>query len=117
MGTPIKLLIAIHGNYSYLPRWTYPLKIYRKRFQFASKSIIYNAALSLFYEGHLKGQQQQQQQELPPPPDASSRLPQEQSFRQPLELVGHGREALQHQQLPPREKVCLHLPAEGSFPS
>ena len=118
MEPVIKLLIAIRGNYGYLPRWTYLLKIYRKRFQFASKSIIYNDAFPLFYEGRLKGQQQVPPP--PPPPDASSRLPQEQSLRQPLELVGHGREAVQHQQhqqLPPREKVSLQLPAEGSFPS
>ena len=116
MGTPIKLLIAIHGNYGYLAGWTYLLKNYRKRSQFASKSIICNDAFPLFCEVHLKGQQQQQQLP-PPPPDASSRPPREQSFQPPLELVGHGPEALQHQLLPPRKKVSLHLPAEGSFPS
>ena len=89
MEPTIKLLIAIRGNYGYLPRWTYLLKIYRKRFQFASKSIIYNDAFPLFCEGHLKGQR------LPPPPqDASSRLPHERSSPQPLELVGHGRVVL-----------------------
>src|SRR5262249_54083403 len=107
-----KITIAIRNNYGYLPGWTYLLKIYRKRYQFASKSIIYNDAFPLFYEGHLKGQQQ-----VPPPLDASFRLPQEQSFRQRLEFVGPGREALQHQRLPPKEKVSLHLPAAGSFPS
>src|SRR5215472_143612 len=100
----MKLLIAIRNNYGYLPPWTYLLKIYRKRSQFASKSIIYNDAFPLFCEGHLKGQQQQQQQ-APPPQDASSRLPQELSFRQPQELVGQGREALEHQQLPPSKRV------------
>jgi hypothetical protein len=108
----MKLLIAMRGNYGYLPGWTYLLKIYRKRSQFASKSIIYSDAFPLFYEGHLKGQQQAR-----PPQGASSRLPQEQSFRQRLELVGHGHEALQQQQLPLRKKVSLHLLAEGSFPS
>jgi hypothetical protein len=107
----IKLLIAIRSNYGYLPRWTYLLKIYRKRSQFASKSIICNDAFPLFYEGHLKGQP------LPPPQDAFSRLPQEQNFRQPLELVGHGREALEQQQLPPGKRVSLHQPVAGSFPS
>ncbi len=53
----IKLLIAIRGNYGYLPAWTYLLKIYRKRSQFASKSIICNDAFPLFCEVHLKGQQ------------------------------------------------------------
>ena len=90
MEPTIKLLIAIRSNYGYLPRWTYLLKNYRKRFQFASKSIIYKDAFPLFYEGHLKGQQQ-----VPPRlGDASSRLPHEQSLRQPLELVGRGRVVL-----------------------
>jgi hypothetical protein len=106
----IKLLIAIRANYGYLPTWTYPLKIYRKRSQFASKSIICNDAFPLFCEVHLKGQL------APPPPGATFLLPQERSFRQPRALVGHGREALEEQLLP-GEKVSLHLPADGSFPS
>src|ERR1700745_757550 len=84
-----KLLIAIRGNYGYLAAWTYLLKIYRKRSQFASKSIICNDAFPLSCELHLKDQR------VPPPPDATSRLPQERSFRQPLELAGQGREALE----------------------
>ena len=93
MEPVIKLLIAIRGNYGYLPRWTYLLKIYRKRFQFASKSIIYNDAFPLFCEGHLKGQRLPLPRDAPLPA-ASSRLPHEQSLRQPLELVGHGRVVL-----------------------
>src|SRR4029077_11197267 len=105
------LLIAIRGNYGYLAAWTYLLKIYRKRSQFASKSIICNDAFPLFCEVHLKGQRLQR---LPPPPDVSSRLPpertprhvslplpHERSLRQPPELVGQGGEALE-QQLPLR---------------
>ena len=109
----IKLLIAIRGNYGYLPAWTYLLKIYRKRSQFASKSIICNDAFPLFCEVHLKGQRLQR---LPPPPDVSSRLPQERSLRRPPELVGQGGEALEEQLLL-RQKGSLHRPAEGSFPS
>ena len=119
MRTSHKLLIAIRSNYGYLPGWTYLLKNYRKRFQFASKSIIYNDAFPLCCEGHLKGQRLPLPQDAPPPDD-SSRLPHEQSSRQPLELVGHGREALEQQlllRLLLREKVSLHRPAEGSFPS
>src|SRR5262249_53550574 len=112
-----KITIAISSNYGYLPGWTYLLKIYRKRSQFASKSIIYNDAFPLFCEGYLKGQRLPPPPQHAPPQDASSRLPQERSLRQRLELVGHGREALQHQQLPPRRKVRLHRQAEGSFPS
>src|SRR4029077_10985365 len=113
------LLIAIRGNYGYLPAWTYLLKIYRKRSQFASKSIICNDAFPLFYEVHLKGQRLQRLPRLPPPPAASSRLPQERSLRRPPELVGRGDEALEQQlQLSLlREKVSLHRPAERSFPS
>ena len=85
----IKLLIAIRGNYGYLPAWTYLLKIYRKRSQFATKSIICNDAFPLFCEVHLKGPR------LPPLPDATSRLPQERSLRRPPELVGQGGEALE----------------------
>jgi hypothetical protein len=106
----IKLLIAIRGNYGYLPTWTYLLKIYRKRSQFATKSIICNDAFPLFCEVQLKGQA------VPPLLDATSRLPQERSFRQPPELVGQGREALEEQLLP-GEKVNSHRPAEGSFHS
>jgi hypothetical protein len=105
-----KLLIAIRGNYGYLAAWTYLLKIYRKRSQFASKSIICNDAFPLFCELHLKGRP------VPPPPDATSRLLLERSFRQPLELAGQGREALE-EVLPPGKKVSSHRPAEGSFPS
>ena len=94
----IKLLIAIRSNHGYLPAWTYLLKIYRKRSQFASKSIICNDAFRLFCEVHLKGQP------LPPTPDATSRLSQERSLRQPLELAGQGDEALEKQLLP-GEKV------------
>jgi hypothetical protein len=113
-GVAIKLVIAIRGNYGYLPGWTYLLKIYKKRYQFASKSIICNDAFPLFWEVHLKGQPVQQ---LPPPPlDATSRLPQERSLRKPPELVGQGREALEEQLLP-GEKVSSHRLAEGSFPS
>jgi len=100
----------MHDNYGYLQEWTYTLKIHRKRSQFASKSIICNDAFPLFCEVHLKGQP------VPPPPDATSRLPQERSFRRPPELVGQGGEALEEQLLL-REKVSLHRPAEGSFPS
>ena len=100
----------MHDNYGYLPEWTYPLKIYRKRSQFASKSIICNDAFPLFCEVHLKGQP------LPPLPDATSRLLQERSLRQPLELAGQGDKALEEQLLP-GEKVSSHRPAEGSFPS
>jgi hypothetical protein len=108
---PIKLLIAMQGNYGYLAGWTYPLKIYRKRFQFASKSTIYNDASPLCCEGHLKGQWLPPRPQPAPLQDASSRLPHEQSLQQPLELVGRGREALQQQQqqqqlrLQLREKV------------
>jgi hypothetical protein len=118
----IKLLIAIRGNYGYLPAWTYLLKIYRKRSQFASKSIICNDAFPLFCEVHLKGQLHLKGQvplkgqPLPPPPDATSRLPQERSLRRPPELVGQGGEALEGQLLL-RQKGSLHRPAEGSFPS
>ena len=105
----IKLLIAIRGNYGYLPAWTYLLKIYRKRSQFASKSIICNDAFPLFWEVHLKGRP------VPPPADATSRLLQERSLQQPLELVGQGGEALEEQLLP-AEKVSSHRLAEGSFP-
>src|SRR5215472_11000968 len=93
-----KLLIAILANYSYLRAWTYLLKIYRKRSQFASKSITCNDAFPLFFEVHLKGQP------VPPPPDATSRLPREPSFRQPLELDGRGRGA-REEQLLPEERV------------
>jgi hypothetical protein len=106
----IKLLIAIRGNHGYLPGWTYLLKIYRKRSQFASKSIVYNDVFPRFCEVHLKGQP------VPPPPDATFRLPQGRSFRKPPELVGQGREALEEQLLP-REKASSHRPAEGNFPS
>ena len=106
----MKLLIAIRDNYGYLAAWTYPLKIYRKRSQFASKSIICNDAFPLFCEVLLKGQP------VPRPPGATSRLPQERSFRQQRALVGHDREALEEQFLP-GEKVSSHRPAEGSFPS
>jgi hypothetical protein len=106
----IKITIAIRGKYGYLPSWTYLLKIYRKRSQFASKSIICNDAFPLFCEVHLKGQP------VPPPPDATSRPPRERSLRQPLELVGQGREALEEQLLP-GEKVSSHRLAEGGFPS
>src|SRR6476660_8210785 len=112
----MKLLIAIHANYGYLRAWTYLLKIYRKRSQFASKSIICNDAFPLFCEVHLKGQRVQRVQRLPPRPDDSSRLPQEQSLRQQLELVGQGREALEEQLLL-RKKARLRQPDEGSFPS
>src|SRR6266576_3600077 len=115
-GNVIKLLIAIRGNYGYLPAWTYLLKIYRKRSQFASKSIICNDAFPLFCEVHLKGQPLQPLQPLPPPPDATSRLPQERSLRRPPELVGQEGEALEEQLLL-RKKGSLRLPAEGSFPS
>src|ERR1043166_279915 len=105
-----KLLIAIRGNHGYLRSWTYLLKIYRKRSQFASKSIICSDALPLFCEVHLKGQA------VPPSPDATSRLPQEQSSRRRLELAGQGPEVLEEQLLP-GEKVSSHRPAEGSFPN
>jgi hypothetical protein len=117
-----KIVIAILGNYGYLAGWTYLLKIYKKRFQFASKSIICNDAFPLFCEGHLK---RQRLRRVPPPVDDSSRLLQERSFRRPPELVGQRGEALP-QQLPlrvaeqqplVREKVSLHRLAEGSFPS
>jgi hypothetical protein len=108
----IKLLIAMHGNYGYLRAWTYLLKIYRKRFQFASKSIICNDAFPLFCEAHLKGQPAP----LPLPLDATFRLLQERSLQQPPELVGQGREGAQEQLLP-REEVTSHQPAEGSFRS
>ena len=88
----IKLLIAIRGNYGYLAGWTYPLKIYRKRSQFANKSIICNDAFPLFCEVHLKGQLHLKGQ--PPllvPQDVTSRLRQEQSLRQPPGLVGQER--------------------------
>src|SRR5205807_10645345 len=104
------LLIACRCNFGSLASWTYLLEIFWKRSQFASKSIICNDAFPLFCEVHLKGQP------LPPPPDATSRLPRERSFRQPLELVGQGREALEEQLLP-GEKVSSHRPAEGGFPS
>src|SRR5947207_12501489 len=104
----IKLLIAIRSNHGYLPAWTYLLKIYRKRSQFATKSIICNDAFPLFCEVHLKGQP------VPPPPDATSRLPQGQSLRQPPELVGQRREA-RKEPLLPGEKVTSHRPAEASF--
>src|SRR5262245_18009795 len=64
--------------------WTYLLKIYRKRSQFANKSIIFNGAFPLFCDVHLKGQP------VLPPPDATSRIRQERNFPRPLELVGHG---------------------------
>ena len=105
----MKLLIAIRGNYGYLAAWTYLLKIYRKRSQFASKSIICNDAFPLFCEVHLKGR--------PPPrplPDATSRLLQEQNFRQPPELVGQEREAALEGQLLPRKRANLQQPVEGS---
>src|SRR5439155_9706329 len=90
-----KLLIAIFANNSYLRGWTYLLKIYRKRSQFASKSITCNDAFPLFCEAPLlKGQP------LPQPADATSRLPHEQSLRQLLKLVGQGREAWEQQRLP-----------------
>src|SRR4029077_12112802 len=107
------LLIAIRGNYGYLAAWTYLLKIYRKRSQFASKSIICNDAFPLFCEVHLKGQRLQR---LPARPDDSSRLPQDQRLRHPLELVGQ-RRAAREEQLLLRKKVSLHRLAEGSFPS
>jgi hypothetical protein len=72
--------------------------------------MVCNDAFPLFCEVHLKGQS------LRPPQDATSRLPQEQSFRQPRELVGQGREALEEQLLP-REKVSSHRRVEGSSPS
>ena len=117
----IKLLIAIHGNYGYLAGWTYPLKIYRKRSQFANKSIICNDAFPLFCEVHLKGQLHLKGQ--PPllvPQDVTSRLRQEQSLRQPPGLVGQEHGVLEQQRLLRlllRQKVCLQLPAEESFPS
>src|SRR4029077_16504677 len=87
----MKLLIAIRSNYGYLAAWTYLLKTYRKRSQFASKSIICNDAFPLFCEVHLKGQRVQR---LLRPPDVSSRLPQERSSRQAPALGGQGGEAL-----------------------
>ena len=84
-----KLLIAISGNYGYLPAWTYLLKIYRKRSQFASKSITCNGAFLLFWEVHLKGQPPLQ------PPDATSRVRPERGCQRPPELVGQGREVLE----------------------
>jgi hypothetical protein len=126
-----KLLIAISWNYGYLAGWTYLLKIYRKRFQFASKSIICNDAFRPFCEVNLKGKPVQR---LRPPADVSSRLPQERSFRQRLELVGQRGEALEQQlrlRVPEQqlllkapeqqplvtEKVSLRQLAEGNFPS
>ena len=106
----MKLPIAIRSNYGYLPEWTYLLKIYKKRSQFASKSIICNDAFPLFCEVHLKGQP------VLPPPDATSRPLQGRSFRLPPELVGQGRET-QEEQLLLGEKVSSHRRAEGSFPS
>jgi hypothetical protein len=122
----MKLLIAMHANYGYLRAWTYLLKIYRKRSQFASKSIICNDAFPLFCEVHLKsqvhlkGQVHLKDQPLPPPPDATSRLPQERSLRRPPELVGQEGEALEQQlllRLLLRLKGSLHRLAEESFPS
>ena len=49
-------------------------------------------------------------------PDATSRLPHEQSLRQPLELVGQGGEAREEQPLP-GERVSSRPPGEGSFRS
>ena len=125
----MKLLIAIHANYGYLRAWTYLLKIYRKRSQFASKSIICNDAFPLFCEVHLKSQVhfkgqvhlkgQPKGQPLPAPPDATSRLPQERSLRRPPELVGQEGEALEQQlllRLLLRQKGSLPRLAEGSFP-
>jgi hypothetical protein len=94
----MKLLIAIQANYSYLRGWTYLLKIYRKRSQFASKSITCNDAFPLFCEVRLKGQP------LPQPADGTSHLPREQSLRRPLKLVGQEREAREQQRLP-KERV------------
>jgi hypothetical protein len=123
----IKLLIAIRGNYGYLAGWTYPLKIYRKRSQFANKSIICNDAFPLFCEVHLKGQvhlkgrlQLKGQPPLLVPPDVTSRLRQERSLRQPPGLVGPERGVLEQQRLLRlllRQKVRLQLLAEESFPS
>jgi hypothetical protein len=112
---PTKLLIAIHDNYGYLPAWTYLLKIYRKRFQFASKSIIYNDAFPLFCGGHLK----RQHQPLRVPPDATFRLQLERSFRPLPELVGQEGKALEQQQhqRQRKEEGSLHRLAEGSFPN
>jgi hypothetical protein len=104
----------MHGNYGYLAEWTYLLKIYRKRSQFASKSIIYNDAFPLFCEVPLKGRPLQP---VPPPQDATSRLLQERSLRQLPELVGQEREAALEEQLLPKEKVNSHRRDEGSFPS
>jgi hypothetical protein len=87
-----KLLIAILGNYGYLAGWTYLLKIYKKRSQFASKSIAFNNAFPQFCEVHLKGKP------LLQPPDATSRLRPERNLRQLLELVGQRSEALPEQQ-------------------
>jgi hypothetical protein len=100
----IKLLIAIHDNYGYLPAWTYLLKNYRKRFQFASKSIICNDAFPLFCGGHLK-RQRQSQGRLPVPPDATFRRQQERSFRPLPELVGQEGKALQQQQRQLKEEA------------
>src|SRR5262249_35410689 len=90
-----KLLIAILANCSYLRAWTYLLKIYKKRSQFASKSITCNDAFPLFCEVYLKGQPVPQP--APQSADATSRLPPEQSLRQLPELVGQGREAWDRQ--------------------
>ncbi|HEX5492183.1 MAG TPA: hypothetical protein VFX07_13055 [Candidatus Udaeobacter sp.] len=43
-----KLVIAIRGNYGYLAGWTYLLKIYKRRSQFASKSTVCNDAFPHF---------------------------------------------------------------------
>jgi hypothetical protein len=110
METRRKNYIAIQHNYGYLLAWTYLLKIYRKRSQFASKSITCSAAFPLFCEVHLKGQP------LRLPLDATSRLPHELSFQRPLELVGQ-RQGAGEEQLLQKEKVSSRPPAEESFPS
>src|SRR5437762_2511327 len=78
--------------------WAYLLKIYRKRSQFASKSITCNDAFPLFYEVHLKDQPFRQ------PVDGTFRLPHGQSLQQPLKLVGQEREAGGRQRQP-KERV------------
>jgi hypothetical protein len=90
--------------------WIYPSKLYKKRSQFADKSITWKNAFPQFWQAHLRSQQ------LLPRVAAIFRPRRERSSRQLPRLVGQDKGA-QQQRLLARKKASSRQRAEESSPS
>jgi hypothetical protein len=89
--------------------WIYPLELYKKRFQFADKSMTWKNVFPQFWQAPLRGQQL-------PRVAATFRPGREQSFRQLPKLVGQKKE-VQQQRLLVRKKASSRRPGEESSPN